>query len=108
MRVLLLTLLPFSEEELTLTRENSIRRLHSHHSDPRSQVGQGSPLDVVLLGGTAGRLELQGTPLPTLQFPGLFWSCCCWARDVVSTLEEGAGEQSWRVTGRGPGGGHVS
>ncbi|XP_039102351.1 nectin-4 [Hyaena hyaena] len=25
------------EEELTLTRENSIRRLHSHHSDPRSQ-----------------------------------------------------------------------
>lgn len=28
-----------SEEELTLTRENSIRRLHSHHSDPRNQVG---------------------------------------------------------------------
>uniref|UniRef100_G3SXQ3 Nectin-4 n=1 Tax=Loxodonta africana TaxID=9785 RepID=G3SXQ3_LOXAF len=26
------------EEELTLTRENSIRRLHSHHTDPRSQV----------------------------------------------------------------------
>uniref|UniRef100_A0A7N5JPC5 Nectin cell adhesion molecule 4 n=1 Tax=Ailuropoda melanoleuca TaxID=9646 RepID=A0A7N5JPC5_AILME len=26
-----------SEEELTLTRENSIRRLHSHHTDPRSQ-----------------------------------------------------------------------
>ncbi|XP_057584633.1 nectin-4 isoform X3 [Hippopotamus amphibius kiboko] len=26
------------EEELTLTRENSIRRLHSHHSDPRNQV----------------------------------------------------------------------
>ncbi|XP_036128598.1 nectin-4 isoform X2 [Molossus molossus] len=25
------------EEELTLTRENSIRRLHSHHSDPRNQ-----------------------------------------------------------------------
>lgn len=25
------------EEELTLTRENSIRRLHSHHTDPRSQ-----------------------------------------------------------------------
>ncbi|XP_028910962.1 nectin-4 [Ornithorhynchus anatinus] len=25
------------EEELTLTRENSIRRLHSHHSDPRTQ-----------------------------------------------------------------------
>ncbi|XP_058165967.1 nectin-4 isoform X11 [Dasypus novemcinctus] len=25
------------EEELTLTRENSIRRLHSHHADPRSQ-----------------------------------------------------------------------
>ncbi|XP_074178120.1 nectin-4 isoform X4 [Rhinolophus sinicus] len=25
------------EEELTLTRENSIRRLHSHRSDPRSQ-----------------------------------------------------------------------
>ncbi|XP_004639974.1 nectin-4 isoform X4 [Octodon degus] len=25
------------EEELTLTRENSIRRLHSHQSDPRSQ-----------------------------------------------------------------------
>lgn len=26
------------EEELTLTRENSIRRLHSHHADPRNQV----------------------------------------------------------------------
>ncbi|XP_014691009.1 nectin-4 isoform X5 [Equus asinus] len=25
------------EEELTLTRENSIRRLHSHHADPRNQ-----------------------------------------------------------------------
>uniref|UniRef100_A0A5F8G4Q7 Nectin-4 n=1 Tax=Monodelphis domestica TaxID=13616 RepID=A0A5F8G4Q7_MONDO len=25
------------EEELTLTRENSIRRLHSHHSEPRNQ-----------------------------------------------------------------------
>ncbi|KAM9241978.1 nectin-4 isoform 4-T4 [Dugong dugon] len=25
------------EEELTLTRENSVRRLHSHHADPRSQ-----------------------------------------------------------------------
>lgn len=31
-----------SEEELTLTRENSIRRLHSHRSDPRSQVCAGS------------------------------------------------------------------
>lgn len=30
-----------SEEELTLTRENSIRRLHSHHADPRSQVRAG-------------------------------------------------------------------
>ncbi|XP_036717321.1 nectin-4 isoform X5 [Balaenoptera musculus] len=26
-----------SEEELTLTRENSIRRLHSHHPDPKNQ-----------------------------------------------------------------------
>ncbi|KAM5294328.1 nectin-4 isoform 1-T1 [Glossophaga mutica] len=25
------------EEELTLTRENSIRRMHSHHGDPRNQ-----------------------------------------------------------------------
>lgn len=33
-----------SEEELTLTRENSIRRLHSHRSDPRSQVCVGGPL----------------------------------------------------------------
>lgn len=33
---------PHSEEELTLTRENSIRRLHSSHStDTRTQVGDG-------------------------------------------------------------------
>lgn len=69
MRALLLTLLPFSEEELTLTRENSIRRLHSHHSDPRSQVGQGSPLDVVLLGRHCWEAGAAGNPPPHSTIP---------------------------------------
>lgn len=64
-----------SEEELTLTRENSIRRLHSHHSDPRNQVC--AKVGCILGAGAPLRTRSAARPQvwPPLTQPRQVWSC---------------------------------
>lgn len=71
-----------SEEELTLTRENSIRRLHSSHStDTRTQVGgwwgaQGRGSGVMVLGD--GWSSVQGDGASKVMGVGVPWVMGWW------------------------------
>lgn len=50
-----------------MTRENSIRRLHSHHTDPRSQVGAEAECMATLGSAVPGPLQTwELSPLPRL------------------------------------------